>query len=105
MLRKQAKYELLYLKREKVGRGLMSLRRNTYKETRQFFACYMAKSTSWWIDAAWRRRMSSLIERKLTRKEDILNHDDARTNGGDKIMESSESIGSKRTMQSMARKR
>ena len=45
-----------------------------------------------------RRRMSSLIEPKLTRKEDILNHDDARTNGGHKIVESSERIGSRRTL-------
>ena len=45
-----------------------------------------------------RRRMLSLIEPKLTRKEDILNHDDARTNGGDKIVESSERIGSRRTL-------
>ena len=43
-------------------------------------------------------RMSSLVEQKLTRKEDILNHDNARTNGGDKIVESSERIGSRRTL-------
>ena len=45
-----------------------------------------------------RRRMLSLVEPKLTRKEDILNHDNARTNGGDKIVESSERIGSRRTL-------
>ena len=45
-----------------------------------------------------RRRMSSLVEPKLTRKEDILNHEDARKNGGDKIVESSERIGSRRTL-------
>ena len=43
-------------------------------------------------------RMSSLVEQKLTRKEDILNHDNTRTNGGDKIVESSERIGSSRTL-------
>ena len=45
-----------------------------------------------------RRRTSSLVDPKLTRKEDILNHDDARTNGGDKIVESSERIGSRRML-------
>ena len=42
--------------------------------------------------------MSSLVEPKLTWKEDILNHDDTRTNGGDKIVESSERIGSRRML-------
>ena len=45
-----------------------------------------------------RRRTSYLVDPKLTRKEDILNHDDARTNGGDKIVESSERIGSRRML-------
>ena len=54
MLGKQASDEQLYLKREKDGRGLKSLR-DTYKETRLRVACYMAKSTSQWIEAAWRR--------------------------------------------------
>ena len=45
-----------------------------------------------------RRQTSSLVEPKLTRKEDILSHDDARTNGGDKIVESSERIGSRRML-------
>ena len=45
-----------------------------------------------------RRQMSSLVEQKLTRKEDILNHDNARTNGGDKIVESSERIGSRQML-------
>ena len=40
------------------------------------------------------RRMSSLVVPKLTWKKDILNHDDARTNGGDKIVESSKRIDS-----------
>ena len=38
-------------------------------------------------------RMSSLVEPKLARKDDILDHDDARTNGGEKIVESSDRIG------------
>ena len=29
--------------------------RDTYKETRLRVACYMTKSTSRWIEAAWRR--------------------------------------------------
>ena len=41
------------------------------------------------------RRMSSLVEPKVTRKEDILNHDDTTTNCGDKIVESSDRIGSR----------
>ena len=35
---------------------------------------------------------------KNTRKENILNHDNTRTNGGDKIVKSSERIGSRRTL-------
>ena len=54
MLGKQASDERLYLKREKGERGLKSLR-DTYKETRLRVACYMAKSTNQWIEAAWRR--------------------------------------------------
>ena len=42
--------------------------------------------------------MSYLVEPKLTRKEDTFNHDDARTNGGEKIVESSERIGSIQTL-------
>ena len=45
-----------------------------------------------------KRQMSSLVEPQLTRKEDILNHDNARTNGGDKILESSERLGSRWTL-------
>ena len=56
------------------------------------------KETAKAIMRRTRRRMLSLVEPKLTRKEDILNHDDARTNGGDKIVESSERIGSRRTL-------
>ena len=44
----------MYLKREKGRRGLKLLR-DMYKETRLCVACYMAKSTSRWIEAAWRR--------------------------------------------------
>ena len=56
------------------------------------------KETAKAIMRRTRRRMLSLVEPKLTRKEDILNHDDARTNGGDKIVESSERIGSRPTL-------
>ena len=42
--------------------------------------------------------MSSLVELKLTQKVNILNHGDAKTNGGDKIMESSKRIGSRQTL-------
>ena len=45
-----------------------------------------------------RKQMSSLVEPKLTRKEDILNHVDARTSGGDKIVESSQRIGLRRML-------
>ena len=54
MLGKQASDERLCLKREKGERGLKSLR-DTYKETRLSVVCYMAKLTSRWIEAAWRR--------------------------------------------------
>ena len=54
MLGKQASNERLYLKRNKDGRRLKSLR-DTYKETRLRVACYMAKSTNRWIEVAWRR--------------------------------------------------
>ena len=56
MLGKQASNERLYLKREKGRRGLKSLR-DTYKEKRLRVACYMAKSTNRWIEAAWRREI------------------------------------------------
>ena len=45
-----------------------------------------------------RRRMSALVEPKLIRKENILNHDCARTIGGDKILKSSKRIGSRQTL-------
>ena len=54
MLERQASDERLYLKREKGGRGLKSMM-DVYKETRLRVACYMAKSTNRWIEAAWMR--------------------------------------------------
>ena len=54
MLRRQASDERLYLKREREGRELKSMR-DAYKETKLQVACYMAKSTNRWIRAAWRR--------------------------------------------------
>ena len=51
---KQESDEQLYMKREKCGRGLKLLR-DTYKGTRLHVACYMAKSPSQCIEAAWRR--------------------------------------------------
>ena len=56
MLGRQAHDERLYLKREKGGRGLKSLR-DVYKETRLRVACYMAKSNNRWIETAWTREM------------------------------------------------
>ena len=53
MLGKQASNERLYLKRDKGGRGLKSLR-DMCKDIRLRVACYMAKSTNRWIEAAWR---------------------------------------------------
>ena len=55
MLGRQASDERLYLKREKGGRGLKSMM-DVYKETRLRVACYMAKSTNRWIEAAWMRK-------------------------------------------------
>ena len=55
------------------------------------------KGTSNPILPRTRRWISSLVEPKLRRKEDILNHDDSRTNGGDKIVESIDRTGSRRT--------
>ena len=54
MLGRQASDERLYLKREKGGRGLKSMR-DVYKETRLRVACYMAKSSNQWIEAVWMR--------------------------------------------------
>ena len=42
--------------------------------------------------------MSALVEPKLIREENILNHDYARTIGGDKILKSSKRIGSRQTL-------
>ena len=52
-----------------------------------------------------KRGMSSLVEPKITRKEYILSHDDARTNGGDMIAESSERIRSRWTLYITSQKR
>ena len=57
MLGKEASDERLCLKRENGGRGLKSLR-DTYKGTRLRVACHMAKFTSRWTEAAWRKRQS-----------------------------------------------
>ena len=46
-----------------------------------------------------------MVEPKITRKEYILSHDDARTNGGDMIAESSERIRSRWTLYSTSQKR
>ena len=54
MLGRQASNERLYLKRERGGRGLKSLR-DAYRETRLRVACYMAKATNRWITEAWKR--------------------------------------------------
>ena len=54
MLGRQASEETFYLKREEGGRGLKSVR-NVYKKIRLRVACYMSKSTSQWIKAAWGR--------------------------------------------------
>ena len=54
MSRRQASDERLYLKREREGRELKSMR-DAYKETKLQVACYMAKLTNRWIRAAWRR--------------------------------------------------
>ena len=56
MLGRQVSDKRLYLKREKGGRGLKSLR-DVYKETRQRVACYLAKSNNQWIETVWTREM------------------------------------------------
>jgi len=65
MLGRQASDERLYLKRERGGRGLKSLR-DAYKETRLRVACYMAKSSinvnngRSWSDAMFRRQRNTI---------------------------------------------
>ena len=54
MLGRQTSDERLYLKRERGGRELKSLR-DAYRETRLRVECYMEKSTNRWIREAWRR--------------------------------------------------
>ena len=56
MLGRQVSDKRLYLKREKGGRGLKSLR-DVYKETRLCVACYLAKSNNRWIETVWTREM------------------------------------------------
>ena len=73
MLGRQASDERLYLKRERGGRGLKSMR-DAYKETRLRVACYMATSTNKWIRAAWRREQNKeenaiIVESMLTMNE------------------------------------
>ena len=64
--------------------------------------CHIDKEIDYKV--AWRKvksrlqRVSYVVETEFTWTKDIINHDDARTNGGDKNMESSESVGSKRTL-------
>ena len=64
MLGRQASDERLYLKREKGGRGLKSMR-DVYKETRLRVACYMAKSSNKWIEAAWMRERERRLKRRM----------------------------------------
>ena len=74
MLGRQASDERLYLKREEGGRGLKSVR-DIHMETRLCVACYMSKSTSQWIKAAWRREQvkeeNAIIAECLTIMEEV----------------------------------
>ena len=74
MLGRQASEKRLYLKQEEGGRGLKSVR-DVYKETRLRVACYMSKSTSQWIKAAWRREQlkeeNAIIAECLTIMEEV----------------------------------
>ena len=74
MLGRQASDERLYLKREKGGRGLKSLR-DAYKETRLRVACYMAKSCNIWIEKAWMREESkeenAIVAESILTMEDV----------------------------------
>ena len=49
---RQASDERLYMRREKGGRGLKSMR-DLYEETKVRVACYMTHSESAWIKTAW----------------------------------------------------
>ena len=74
MLGRQASGERLYLKREEGGKGLKSVK-DVYKETRLHVTCYMSKSTSQWIKAAWRREQlkeeNAIIAECLTIMEEV----------------------------------
>ena len=74
MLGRQASNEQLYLKRERGGRGLKSLR-DAYKETRLRVACYMAKSTNRWIREAWKREENkeenAIVSESISTMEEV----------------------------------
>ena len=74
MLGRKASDERLYLKRERGGRGLKSLR-DTYRETRLRVACYMAKSTKRWIREAWRREENkeenAIVSESISTMEEV----------------------------------
>ena len=74
MLRRQASDERLYLKRERGGRGLKSLR-DAYRETRLRVACYMAKSTNRWIREAWKREENkeenAIVSESISTMEEV----------------------------------
>ena len=74
MLGRQASDERLYLKRERGGRGLKSLR-DAYRETRLRVACYMAKSANRWIREAWRREENkeenAIVSESISTMEEV----------------------------------
>ena len=74
MLGRQASDERLYLKREKGGRVLKSLR-HVYKETRLRVVCYMAKSNNSWIEMAWTREMikeeNAIVMKSIKMMEEV----------------------------------
>ena len=74
MLGRQESNERLYLKRERGGRGLKSLR-DAYRETRLRVACYMAKSTNRWIREAWRREENkeenAIVSESISTMEEV----------------------------------
>ena len=74
MLGRQASNERLYLKRERGGRGLKSLR-DAYRETRLRVACYMAKSTNRWIREAWKREENkeenAIVSESISTMEEV----------------------------------
>ena len=74
MLGRQASDERLYLKRERGGRGLKSLR-DAYRETRLRVACYMVKSTNRWIREAWKREENkeenAIVSESISTMEEV----------------------------------